>query len=119
MDLASKLQIKAGQTVAVVGAPEGLILTLPEGSTAVPDPAGADAVIAFVRLSAEVTDGARAAVDAGRDDRLAWVAYPKAGSLGTDLNRDRLRDVLLTLGVQPVRQVAIDGVWSALRVRPG
>jgi hypothetical protein len=47
------------------------------------------------------------------------VAYPKAGHLGTDLNRDRLRDVLLALGVQPVRQVAIDGVWSALRVRPG
>lgn len=118
MDLASKLQIKAGQTVALVGAPEGLTLPFPEGCSAAPDPAGADAVIAFIRRSDEVADRARAAIDAGRDDRLAWVAYPKAGNLGTDLNRDRLRDVLLTCGVQPVRQVAIDDVWSALRVRP-
>jgi hypothetical protein len=118
VDLASKLQIKAGQSVAVVGAPESLSLALPDGCTAASDPARADVVIAFVRLCEDVAGGARPAIDAGRDDRLAWVAYPKAGNLGTDLNRDRLRDVLLSLGVQPVRQVAIDEVWSALRVRP-
>lgn len=29
-------------------------------------------------------------VDAAREDRLTWVAYPKSGQLGTDLNRDTL-----------------------------
>ena len=53
-----------------------------------------------------------------RQDRLAWVAYPKAGKLGTDLNRDILAALLTAEGVQPVRQVAIDETWSALRFRP-
>ena len=41
-----------------------------------------------------------------------------AGQLGTDLNRDVLAALLTGQGVQPVRQVAIDGTWSALRFRP-
>ncbi len=58
------------------------------------------------------------AIEAARQDRLAWVAYPKAGKLGTDLNRDILAALLTAEGVQPVRQVAIDETWSALRFRP-
>ena len=46
------------------------------------------------------------------------VAYPKGGQLGTDLNRDSLAATLKTHGIQPVRQVALDDVWSALRFRP-
>jgi hypothetical protein len=37
--------------------------------------------------------------------------------MGTDLNRDILWKRLEKLGVQPVRQIAIDDVWSALRFR--
>ena len=58
------------------------------------------------------------AVEAARGDKLAWIAYPKAGKLGTDLNRDILAALLTERGVQPVRQVAIDETWSALRFRP-
>ena len=57
-------------------------------------------------------------LDAAREDRLSWLAYPKAGQLGTDLNRDRLAAAVRERGVQPVRQVSIDEVWSALRLRP-
>jgi hypothetical protein len=53
------------------------------------------------------------------DDRLTWVAYPKSGQLGTDLNRDSLAALLIASGIQPVRQIAVDEVWSALRFRPG
>ncbi len=35
----------------------------------------------------------------------------------TDLNRDTLAALLTERGVRPVRQVAIDDVWSALRFR--
>jgi hypothetical protein len=45
------------------------------------------------------------------------VAYPKAGQLGTDINRDTLAASLTDRGAQPVRQVALDDVWSALRFR--
>ena len=58
-------------------------------------------------------------VAAASADRLTWVAYPKSGQLGTDLNRDVLAARLTEEGVRPVRQVAIDDVWSALRFRPG
>ena len=46
-----------------------------------------------------------------------WIAYPKAGELGTDLNRDILWRHLLKRRIQGVRQIAIDDVWSALRFR--
>ena len=45
-------------------------------------------------------------------------ASAKAGQLDTDINRDILWKHLLKKGVQAVRQVAIDDVWSALRLRP-
>ena len=55
---------------------------------------------------------------AARADRLAWIGYPKGGQLGTDLNRDRLATALAGQGVQPVRQVSVDGTFSVLRFRP-
>jgi len=74
--------------------------------------------VAFVRSKAELATLAVPAIEAARGDRLAWIAYPKAGKLGTDLNRDILAAALTGEGVQPVRQIAIDDVWSALRFRP-
>jgi hypothetical protein len=51
--------------------------------------------------------------------KVAVLAAPVGGpELGTDLNRDVLARSLTAAGVQPVRQIAIDEVWSALRFRP-
>ena len=36
----------------------------------------------------------------------------------TDLNRDTLARHLAPHGIRPVRQVAVDELWSALRFRP-
>jgi hypothetical protein len=112
-----KLQIKPGQTLAVLGLPRAVDLALPADVTEVPDAAKADAVLAFVANAAEL-DGARPAVEAARADRLAWIAYPKGGQLGTDLNRDRLADLVRAQAAQPVRQISLDDTWSALRFRP-
>jgi hypothetical protein len=57
-------------------------------------------------------------VAAASQDRLTWVAYPKGGQLGTDLNSDSLAADLAESGVRPVRQISLDEVWSALRFRP-
>lgn len=114
MDVSSKLQLKPGQSVAVLNAPPGLVL--PDVVAAV-NAADADAVVAFV-VRQDDLGSAEQAVAAARADRLAWIGYPKGGQLGTDLNRDRLVAALAGLGVQPVRQVSIDGTWSALRFRP-
>ena len=120
--MVAKLQIKANQRVVVLGEPDDVQLDLGGiGSTdAVEDASDADAVIAFVAARADL-ESARidALLDAGRRDALAWVAYPKGGQLGTDLNRDVLASLLAERGVRPVRQIAIDDTWSALRFRPG
>ena len=121
MDIGAKLQIKPGATVAMLGLPEGVEVALPEGCSASGHAAEAtqsDVVIVFTKNRNELGAIGQPAIDAALDDRLAWVAYPKAGRLGTDLNRDVLAGLMLDQGVQPVRQVAIDEVWSALRFRP-
>jgi phage-related baseplate assembly protein len=112
VDVLAKLQIRPGSTLAVLAAPEGSPVT---GDAVAAE--AADAVLLFVRMRADLDD-AEALLAAARADRLAWVAYPKAGRLGTDLNRDRLAEALTALGVRPVRQVALDDTWSALRFRP-
>ena len=118
MEVAAKLQIKPGQRIATVAAPED-VGPIAGGCTSAADtPASADVVVAFVRTRADLTTVAAPAIEAARGDRLAWIAYPKAGKLGTDLNRDILAASLSGQGIQPVRQVAIDDVWSALRFRP-
>lgn len=118
---ARKLQLQSGQTVALVDCPRALERTLLSdvpGLRRVEDPSSADAVIAFVIRSEELGTAGQAAIDAARRGAVAWLAYPKGGRLGTDLNRDMLRETLARQGIQPVRQVAVDEVWSALRFRP-
>ena len=115
--LRAKLQLRPNQGVAAVGAPEGLNLAL-AAEAAGTEPGPADAVLVFVRTAAELGRLGAPALRGGREDSLAWIAYPKAGQLGTDLTRDVLAALLRESGVQPVRQVAIDDVWSALRLRP-
>ena len=114
MTIAQKLQLKPGQVVVVLGAPPGADLDLPQGAG---DPGEPDAVLLFVRNRRELGERAEPVVEAAGRDALAWVAYPKAGQLDTDLNRDTLAALLTERGVRPVRQVAIDDVWSALRFR--
>jgi hypothetical protein len=57
-------------------------------------------------------------VEAAQSDRIAGAAYPKPGQLGIDLNRDVPWKHLLKSGVQGIRQIALDPVWSAMRFRP-
>jgi hypothetical protein len=112
--LAEKLNIKPGMKIHVVKKPAGLGLP----GLAVTTSGQADGVIVFAKTLAEVEAHGRPALQAAREDRIAWIAYPKAGQLGTDLNRDILWKHLLNEGIQGVRQIALDDVWSAMRFRP-
>jgi hypothetical protein len=114
MDVAKKLQIKEGSKVAVVNPPAGVTLDVDVGSGG-----GTEAVLVFAKNAAELEQHAEPAVEAARADRLSWIAYPKAGQLGTDLNRDVLWKLLDGKGIRPVRQISIDDTWSAMRFRPG
>jgi hypothetical protein len=114
MSLAKKLNLKPGMQVKVLLKPRGLEL----GDLELSSSAKADALLLFAPTLADVKAKGALVIAAAKADGLAWIAYPKAGQLGTDLNRDVLWKHLLGLGAQGVRQVAIDDVWSAMRFRP-
>jgi hypothetical protein len=114
VDLTAKLQIKPGQSVAILQPPPGV--NLPASSPG-GQPSTADVVIGFAVYRGDL-DQLGPVIGAARADRLAWIGYPKGGKLGTDLNRDRLARALAIHDIQPVRQVSIDDTWSALRFRP-
>jgi hypothetical protein len=124
--LVKKLQLKPGQALRALHAPEEFEADVPEAGGGDAGPAGpagaaaapAPAVLVFVTTFAEAEERVAPAVEAALADDLSWVAYPKAGQLGTDLNRDSLAAFMTARGVRPVRQVAIDDTWSALRFRP-
>jgi hypothetical protein len=76
-------------------------------------------VIAFVTKKAEVDAVAPRIAAATAGDAIVWMAYPKGTSkkYKCDFNRDTGWDQLGAHGFEPVRQVAIDEDWSALRFR--
>ena len=115
--IASKLNLKAGMTCAVLNMPSDIALDF-GSDIGNAQPKKADAVIGFARVHADIARFLQAVVEAARQDRIAWIAYPKGGKLGTDLNRDILGGSLTAESLRPVRQISIDDTWSALRFRP-
>ncbi len=117
MDLAAKLQLKAGQSLETVEIPESVAHQVAEfmtGGAATSE----GALLVFVADRSALAQYRSRIAASGGQDRLTWVAYPKSGQLDTDLNRDALAALLTESDLRPVRQIAIDDVWSALRFRP-
>jgi hypothetical protein len=75
--------------------------------------------IAFCTTQAEVRQAARAIAARVVGDATVWFCYPKRSSKSftCEFNRDTGWAVLGALDFEPVRQVAIDEDWSALRFR--
>ena len=73
----------------------------------------------FVTKQIEVDSFAAAITPLTKGDGTVWFAYPKGTSKNykCEFNRDTGWKVLGELGFEPVRMVAIDADWSALRFR--
>jgi hypothetical protein len=76
-------------------------------------------MIAFTITQKEVDYWATTLVSKMAHDGVLWFCYPKGSSkkYKCDFNRDTGWEILGKLGLEPVRQVAIDEDWSALRFR--
>jgi hypothetical protein len=119
--LTQKLQLKTGQRLRLLNAPAGLAEQIAADGVLLATNAAAadDATLLFVANMDEAQRLAPPAVQAAAPDTLLWIAYPKGGSpLASDINRDRVWPVIEPTGWRPVRQIAIDETWSALRFRP-
>ena len=75
--------------------------------------------IAFVTTQAECDQFSSTLAKATEGDSIVWIAYPKGSSkkYECEFNRDKGWTVIGDAGFEPVRQVAIDEDWSALRFR--
>lgn len=119
-----KLNLKDQQDVLLLDAPPTLE---PEVAALADvrvhrDPAARSSIpfaLAFVQTLAQVEAAAAAIVPRAADDAVLWLAYPKQTSkrYRCDFNRDTGWAALGAAGYEPVRQVAIDEDWSALRFR--
>jgi hypothetical protein len=116
--LPKKLGIASGSTVALVGAPAGVIDGLPDDVTVKRQARGkADVVVAFFTERREferrIEALGRMIFPAGG----LWVAWPKrASGLATTMDENVVRAVALPLGLVDNKVCAIDGTWTGLRV---
>jgi hypothetical protein len=76
-------------------------------------------VLAFVKTQRQIDGMATKVPQVLEDDAVLWFAYPKGTSkkYTCDFNRDTGWSAFGALGFEPVRMVAIDEDWSALRLR--
>ena len=116
--VAQKLQIKSGDSIAIVGATDDEIALLhpfPDGTSLADTPNAAIAIV-YVRNREQLLAQLARILPSSGGVRALWVCYPKGGR--ADLNRDTIMRETGAFGWRPISNVSIDEVWSAVRVRP-
>lgn len=122
--LFKKLNFKDQPNIVVLNAPDTFLpeMEAMRAFTAVQNQQQAGETtfaLAFATKQREVDAAAEWMAQHTVGDAICWIAYPKSNSkqYTCDFNRDTGWDKVGTLGFEPVRQVAIDEDWSALRFR--
>lgn len=120
--VAQKMMIRPGARVLILNAPPGYLRvlgTLPKGATRLARVAKeVDVLQVFVKsrkeLEMQLPRMKRYLATSG----ALWVAYPKGSSKeGLDINRDVIWKYAQTLGLEAVSLIAIDEVWSTMRLK--
>lgn len=120
-----KLQFKNHDTVYILNAPEEFQQHIEDISeiTKIHDDTQTgteyEFVIVFVQTIEDVEKYANNVVDKIIEDAMLWFAYPKKSSkkYSSEITRDSGWESLNKHGYRPIRQIAIDEDWSALRFR--
>jgi len=120
--IAQKLFLKEGYSVLLVNPPPGyvtLLGELPPRATLLTQPAGlVDLILLFVTSRKELEEQLPNLKPSLTPKGLLWIAFPKGTSkIKTDINRDSINAYAHSIGLQGVAIIAIDEVWSALRLK--
>ncbi|MFC4637642.1 hypothetical protein [Deinococcus hohokamensis] len=121
----SKLNAAGHAHLYVLNAPESFAGVLADGlegtglHTALQDSDQPTFVLSFLTTQAGLDAFALTCARQAQGDAVVWVAYPKGSSrrYRCEFNRDQGWATFGQQGFEPVRQVAIDEDWSALRLR--
>ena len=119
----AKLNLKDQAEIVVLNAPASFEPELKslKGVTVRRDAKGGDIdfSLAFVMTQKEVDTLGPQVAKKAKGDAIVWFAYPKGSSkkYKSQINRDNGWAVMGDAGFEPVRMVAIDEDWSAVRFR--
>ena len=121
----AKLNYKTQPEIAIVNAPDEFLPTVADMQPLAAIVTNLEQIqegafaIAFVKTQNEVDATSTVLAEKLDGDALLWLAYPKGTSkkYTCDFNRDTGWAVLGKFGFEPVRMVAINDNWSALRFR--
>ncbi len=120
--LFKKLNFKNHSTIVAINCPTSFDVELNEmasiskiSKTAIET----DFAMIFAVKQIDVDNNVKAIFPKLIGDVVLWLCYPKGTSkkYKCEFNRDTGWEVLGKIGMEPVRQVAIDEDWSALRFR--
>jgi hypothetical protein len=124
MTVWQKLNLKDHERIVVLNAPESFepeLASLQSVGIArsLDDARDVAFSLAFVTRQREVDTLGRAIAKTLDGDAVVWFAYPKGTSkkYRSEINRDNGWAVLGAAGFEPVRAIAIDEDWSAVRFR--
>jgi hypothetical protein len=122
--LFKKMNLSTQPIVHVLNAPESMndelaLLKDREVRRALTKKEKTSFAVAFATKQAELDKVSATLAAAADGDAIIWIAYPKQSSrkYTCEFNRDSGWTVLGAAGFEPVRMVAIDADWSALRFR--
>jgi hypothetical protein len=123
--LFKKLNFKSQEVIYAIDAPESFAPALEEMrafarvETSLARAKSLPFAIAFAITQKQLDAFAVRVGKLASADEVIWVAYPKGSSkrYQCEFNRDSGWGVFGELGYEPVRMVAVDEDWSALRLR--
>lgn len=120
-----KLNFKSHPAVHICNAPASFLPALEEIRalttihSTLPKKGSVFFALTFATKQNEVDSFAQRIASLAEGDAIVWIAYPKGTSkkYKCEFNRDNGWAKLGEVGFEPVRMVAIDEDWSALRFR--
>ncbi len=122
MELIQKLQFKEPENAFITGIPSELeepLALLKQISLAETELANLDFALVFVQKQEQLNEWIDKVAPQLRGDALLWFAYPKKSSkrYSSEINRDSGWSRIGDHKMEPVRQIALNEDWSALRFR--
>lgn len=123
MNLAQKLQIKAGKSWLLFNAPANYLASLeplPDGvNVSFEANSTFDGIQLFVTDSAELVSSLKIVIPHLKYDGIFWITYPKkASGIKTDLGMTKNWDELMVYNYTAVTAISVNEAWTALRFRP-